>query len=170
MSLRKTVRSVILELYQNNAKTNTARELLNLAYNSRFTSDQRLANSNGDLRDLFDYFMDIFQKKGRYLPDEFGEDEESAFYDFALNYDKGIGYWKRMGEKIFGDMWGYGTGVDPRPTDYERFMVVSVDDDKVDEAAQRVKDFGWWCGIGESSATLQQTAMIVSPVELKMNR
>lgn len=170
MDIRKTVRSVIQELYQNNAKTNTARELLNLAYNSRFTSDQRLANSNGDLRDLFDYFMDIFQKKGRYLPDEFGEDEESAFYDFALNYDKGIGYWKRMGEKIFGDMWGYGTGVDPRPTDYERFMVVSVDDDKVDEAAQRVKDFGWWCGIGESSATLQQTAMIVSPVELKMNR
>lgn len=166
MDIRKAIRSVVQELHNGKPRTKTAREILNLARGSRFTSDQRLVNSNGDLRDLFDYFMGIFKSKGRNLPDEFGEDEEDAFYDFALNYDKGMGYWKRMGEKIFGDMWGYGTGVDANPSAYERFMIVSVDDDKVDEAVRRVHEFGWWCDVGESSQSLHQTALIVAPIDL----
>jgi len=152
--------------FQNGTHTNTANELLKWAKGARFTCDQKLADTNGDMRALFDMLLDIMRHQGRDLLGEFGEDEEDAFYDFAANYDKGIGYWKRMGEKIFGDIWGYGTGVDANPSVYDRFMTVSVDDDKVDEAVRRVRDFGWWCRVGQSSHNLQQTALIVSPVKL----
>lgn len=170
MIARAIIRGILKESLFEKARTNSAKELLKLAYGSRLTCDQRLANSNGDLKDLFYFLLGIFQKKGVDLISKFNEDEEDVFYDFAMNYDKGSGYWKRMGEKIFGDMWGYGTGVDARPSCYDRFMIVSVDDDKVDEAIKKIERFGWRYDVGESSASLEQTAIIVSPVELKMKR
>ncbi len=170
MFLRKLIRQIVLEAYgESGAKTRTANEYLAWAKGSQFTCDQNLANSNGNLRKLFDMIHVIFLHQGKNLLKQFGEDEESVFYDFAANYDKGIGYWKRMGEKIFGsDLWGYHQGVDANPTAYERFMIVSVDDDKVQEAVRRVRLFGWWAQVGEKIESLGQTAVIVSPVALEV--
>lgn len=184
MFLRQLIRRIVSEAYvdasgriggiaqrrhRSGAKTKTANEYLKWAKNSQFTCDQNLVNSNGNLRALFDMIQSVFLRQGKDLLDQFGEEEEAVFYDFAANYEKGNGYWKRMGEKIFGDdLWGYHQGVDANPSAYERFMIVMVDNDKVGEAVERIKRFGWWCHVGEPAESLGQTAVIVSPVALEM--
>jgi len=170
MNFHRLIRSMITEavLTASRAKTRTAREMLDWAKGARFTCDQKMSDTKGDLRALFDMILDIFRHQGRSPLADNQEDEEAVFYDFAAHYDKGNGYWKRMGEKIFGDLWGYDGGVDANPTCYERFMIVSVKDDQLQQAKDCVRQFGWWCRAGERMESLGAIALVVSPVELEM--
>lgn len=143
--------------------------MIDWARMARLTCDKKLSDSNGDLRSLFDMILNVFLRQGEDLLKQYGEDEEIVFYDFAIHYDKGKGYWKRMGEKIFGDdLWGYEQGVDTNVTPYDRFMIVSVDNAMVDKAVERVKKFGWWCSVASPVESLGTTPLVVSPVALEM--
>lgn len=172
MDFHRLIRSMITEavLAAPKTKTRTAHEMIEWANKSRFTCDQKLTDTKGDLRALFDMILDIFRHQGRDPLRDNQEDEESVFYDFAQHYDKGVGYWKRMGEKIFGDLWGYGTGVDANPSHYERFMIVAVDDEMIPQAVDCVRQFGWWCNVGKPVASLGVTPLVVSPVALEVRR
>jgi hypothetical protein len=110
--------------------------------------------------------LEVFRRKGNDLISSYGEDEEMVYYDFATHYEKGVGYWVRMGEKIMGDLWGSENGIDPKVTPYDRFMMLSVRDDKLSDAIDRVRKFGWHPVVGERIDSLGSTALIVSPVEL----
>lgn len=171
MLLREFIRLIIREavLSVPKTRTKTAGTLIAWAQKSKFTCDQKLVDSKGDIRSLFDMIIAIFKNQGNDLLVTYGEDEETAFYDFAVNYDKGIGYWKRIGEKMFGDdLWGYGQGVDADVKVMDRFMVVFVANDKVSLATQRIEQFGWWCSVGEPVESLGTTPLVVSPVALSI--
>lgn len=172
MLLHKFIRSVIREAVLSipRTRTKTAKELISWAQGSKFTCDQKLVDSKGDMRGLFDMILSILKRQGEDPLLKYSEDEETAFYDFAANYDKGIGYWKRIGEKIFGDdLWGYGQGVDANVKDMDRFMIVFVANDKVHLAVQRIERFGWWCNVGEPVESLGTTPLVVSPVALEVH-
>lgn len=146
------------------ADTKSGKELLKWAGSSQHTCDRMLVDNNGDLRALFDHILMHFKRNGIDIINDNNEDEEAVFYDFASKYDKGRGYWMRMGEKIFGDMWEH--GVDDDINVFERFMIVIVHDEVLDKAKSKIDMFGWHYIVNAHHAETRTTSLIVSPVEL----